>query len=119
CRSGTVEFGMAQSDGQEQPSMEEILASIRRIISEDEAVESERPALSVADEQPEEDVLELTDRVEQPDARAKDQSASEAEAAQAAPADRPGRRPAVSEPTAEASAAEGLLSGQAAAAAVA
>ncbi|EGF90351.1 hypothetical protein ABI_33710 [Asticcacaulis biprosthecium C19] len=65
---------MAEQSAHE-PTMEEILASIRRIISEDDAPEAEKPApvaaapepepepepLPVIEEEPEEDVLELTE----------------------------------------------------------
>jgi hypothetical protein len=65
---------MAQEATESEPTMEEILASIRRIIDEDdqpaeEAAAEEAPA---AEAQPEpeapaeDDVLELTDRVEEP-----------------------------------------------------
>ena len=67
---------MAQSGGQDQPSMEEILASIRRIISDDEAVEEERPAASPVEESPGEEVLELTERVSPPDPPPADQPVS-------------------------------------------
>jgi cell pole-organizing protein PopZ len=58
-----------------EPTMEEILASIRRIISEDDAPEGEAAPAAVEAEaephavvapEPAEDVLELTDRVEPP-----------------------------------------------------
>ncbi|MCF8879334.1 DUF2497 domain-containing protein [Hyphobacterium sp. SN044] len=67
---------MAQEATESEPTMEEILASIRRIIDEDEqpaeeAAAEEAPAAE-AEPEPEseapadEDVLELTDRVEEP-----------------------------------------------------
>lgn len=53
----------------QEPTMEEILASIRRIISEDDAPAEAEPAPEpeaepVAEEPPEDDVLELTDPIE-------------------------------------------------------
>lgn len=69
---------MAQEATESEPTMEEILASIRRIIDEDEqpadeAAAEEAPAAEAQPEpepEPEapvdEDVLELTDRVEEP-----------------------------------------------------
>lgn len=76
---------MAQSNAEQEPTMEEILASIRRIINEDdepaaeaaapeqaaapepvEAVAEPEPAAEPEPEAPvEDDVLELTDRVEE------------------------------------------------------
>jgi uncharacterized protein len=70
---------MAEQSAHE-PTMEEILASIRRIISEDDAPEAEKPApvaaapepepepepLPVIEEEPEEDVLELTETYDAP-----------------------------------------------------
>lgn len=62
---------MAQSGGQNEPSMEDILASIRRIITEDEKVQHTRSAAAmrpapepVGEEDDEEDILDLTERVE-------------------------------------------------------
>lgn len=62
---------MAQSGGQNEPSMEDILASIRRIITEDEKAQHTRPAAAprpvpepVGEEDDEEDILDLTERVE-------------------------------------------------------
>jgi len=49
---------MSDQQGQHEPTMEEILASIRRIISEDE-----QPADTPADEARTDDVLELTEMV--------------------------------------------------------
>lgn len=67
---------MAQEATESEPTMEEILASIRRIIDEDEqpAEEAAAEEAPAAEAQPEpkpeapadEDVLELTDRVEEP-----------------------------------------------------
>lgn len=67
---------MAQEATESEPTMEEILASIRRIIDEDdqpaeEAAADEAPAAEAQpDPEPEapaeDDVLELTDRVEEP-----------------------------------------------------
>lgn len=105
---------MAQSGGQDQPSMEEILASIRRIISEDEAGEGEKPAASAADEQPEEEVLDLTDRVEGPRLGFVARPAPIPTTDKSTPPPRPSETEAPRKP-----AEEGLLSGQAAAAAVA
>ena len=62
---------MAEEKGQHEPSMEEILASIRRIIAEDETTEgpaAAEPAQAQSAESPEagpEDVLELTEVVEE------------------------------------------------------
>ncbi|MDF2096692.1 DUF2497 domain-containing protein [Aquibaculum arenosum] len=61
---------MAQSGGQNEPSMEDILASIRRIITEDEKAQHTRPAAAPrpvpepVGEEDEEDILDLTERVE-------------------------------------------------------
>jgi cell pole-organizing protein PopZ len=62
------------SDNNQEPTMEEILASIRRIISEDDAPAEEEAApaavaapLPVLDEPAaEDDILELTDRIDEP-----------------------------------------------------
>lgn len=58
---------MSDPSNQGEPTMEEILASIRKIISEDEA-EADSPAggeqAAVGAEQASKDVLELTERVE-------------------------------------------------------
>lgn len=76
----------------QEPTMEEILASIRRIISEDDAPGAEpsveadtaqAPVTMAADETPEhidepEDVLELTDRYQEPTAAAFDMAAAPA-----------------------------------------
>lgn len=70
---------MAEQTAEQEPTMEEILASIRRIISEDdeqpaegeavaeeaEAVEVEEPAAEEPAEEAEEEVLELTERVQE------------------------------------------------------
>jgi cell pole-organizing protein PopZ len=54
----------------QEPTMEEILASIRRIISEDdapaEAAPAPEPAPAPVAEEPEDDVLELTDPIDPP-----------------------------------------------------
>ena len=67
---------MSGSGGQEEPTMEEILASIRKIISEDdpEGQESEETQM------PEEGVLELTERVEQAAADSKSSEEDEIDA---------------------------------------
>lgn len=67
---------MAQEATESEPTMEEILASIRRIIDEDEqpaeeAAAEDAPAAEAAPEpapeaEAEDDVLELTDKVEEP-----------------------------------------------------
>jgi cell pole-organizing protein PopZ len=67
---------MSDANPQQEPSMEEILASIRRIISEDDQPEGEQPAEAVEADSEEpvadegesdgaDDVLELTDVVEE------------------------------------------------------
>jgi len=53
------------SNPQHEPTMEEILASIRKIISED-APEAARPAPAPAPQPVHDDVLELTQEVEEP-----------------------------------------------------
>ena len=55
---------MNEPKAQQEPSMEEILASIRRIISEDEPAEGKK-AEAPADERNSEDVLELTEIAEE------------------------------------------------------
>ena len=63
---------MSDTKGQAEPTMEEILASIRRIISEDELEPEgeQEPAVEAAapepepEPEPEEEVLELTQKVE-------------------------------------------------------
>jgi len=68
----------------QEPTMEEILASIRRIISEDDAPAAEPPAMAadasddMDDEHRDEpeDVLELTDRYQEPTAAAFDAAAA-------------------------------------------
>lgn len=111
---------MAQG-GQEQPSMEEILASIRRIIAEDESDKVERPEVP-ATQPAEEEVLELTDRVQDPDrverfGQAKKPGTALAKLRQVGPA--PSGEKASEDPGREIAEAGGLLSDQAAAAAVA
>jgi cell pole-organizing protein PopZ len=63
---------MSDTKGQHEPSMEEILASIRRIIAEDgETAEGDKDAkVALAPEpaKPEDDVLELTEVVEEDEA---------------------------------------------------
>ena len=59
---------MSDAKTQQEPSMEEILASIRRIISEDAegpkpAPAAEAPPAPAPEPEPREDILELTDRV--------------------------------------------------------
>lgn len=63
---------MSESKGQHEPSMEEILASIRRIIAEDgeQPEQPAAPAVAAAPEQPAaaakgEEILELTEVVEE------------------------------------------------------
>lgn len=129
---------MAQSGGQNEPSMEDILASIRRIITEDEKAQHTRPAAAtrpapepVGGEDDEEDVLDLTERVEP----AEEVPATEATAAFATDAAPQPTEPneqkaadnqsdaaaeqAVSGSGTPAGAREGLVSAQTAAAAVA
>jgi len=68
---------MSDSGSQEEPTMEEILASIRKIISEDDPEGQESKGQESEETQmPEEGVLELTERVEQAAAQA-DQGSSE------------------------------------------
>ena len=97
----------------QEPTMEEILASIRRIISEDDAPaaqasdEADAPKAAVAERSPTqaadetpahvdepEDVLELTDRYQEPTAAAFDMAAAPA------PEPRPAPAPARAEPIA-------------------
>ena len=61
---------MPEAKGQHEPSMEEILASIRRIIAEDgeTAEDGAKVALAPAPANAEEDVLELTEVVEEDEA---------------------------------------------------
>jgi len=58
---------MSDAKTQQEPSMEEILASIRRIISEDAEGQKPAPAAEAGEPppagEPEDDILELTDRV--------------------------------------------------------
>jgi len=58
---------MADSRNDQEPTMEEILASIRRIISEDDAEEAARGPEEAAPEpeEPEDDVFELTEVMEE------------------------------------------------------
>ncbi len=59
---------MSDPSNQSEPTMEEILASIRKIISEDETeaqASAEGEQVAVAPEQASKDVLELTERVEE------------------------------------------------------
>ena len=77
---------MSDANPQQEPSMEEILASIRRIISEDDVPEGEQGAAeeAVAEEAPveeaaSEDVLELTEVAEEPEA---EEAATEDETAE-------------------------------------
>jgi len=66
---------MSEQDTEQEPSIEEILTSIRQIISDDddegaeeEAVEAATPEPEPAPEpEPEEDVIELTDKVDDPE----------------------------------------------------
>ena len=135
---------MSDSTSQE-PTMEEILASIRRIISEDDAPAAEAPEpAAVADPEPlvynepepepvaqaepepvaeeapveeEEDVLELTEPV----AAAPAESIGDIDVFEAAPPAQPApepRQPIYTPPAAEAAPVESLVSAPAAAAAV-
>ena len=71
---------MSEAKPQQEPSMEEILASIRRIISEDDAPEAEGAAPAEA-EVPADDVLELTEVADEEEAEAQAEApAEEAEA---------------------------------------
>jgi uncharacterized protein len=54
---------MSAADAQAEPTMEEILASIRRIISEDDATPAAAPAPAEADQGFDDDVLELSEPV--------------------------------------------------------
>jgi len=56
---------MSDAKGQHEPSMEEILASIRRIIAEDGETPAETPAAAPAPAQRPEEILELTDVVDE------------------------------------------------------
>ena len=86
---------MSDANPQQEPSMEEILASIRRIISEDddpaaadapeEAAAEEAPAEEEAAEDESDDVLELTEVAEEPE----DEPAEKAEPAEAAADEEP------------------------------
>ncbi|WP_022727115.1 DUF2497 domain-containing protein [Fodinicurvata sediminis] len=80
---------MSNPDGQGEPSMEEILASIRRIISEDDKEESEQPGQDAGDSaqaEPEalaatdsvdDDILDLTDKAEDPSDAVSDPASAE------------------------------------------
>ncbi len=75
---------MAEQNAEQEPTMEEILASIRRIISEDDdapASEAEEEAdVEAVDESVEEDVIELTEVVEdEPEAAVKPEPVPEPE----------------------------------------
>jgi cell pole-organizing protein PopZ len=86
-----------------EPTMEEILASIRRIISEDDAPEGEAAAAEAESDvephtalgpEPADDVLELTDRVEPPAETVGDIAVySKAEPAPPEPAAKPTPKP--------------------------
>jgi len=77
---------MNEPKPQQEPSMEEILASIRRIISEDGAgAAAEAKPPQPAPEPPKADVLELTEVVEEPPAAAAKAEPEPAEAAEAEP----------------------------------
>src|SRR3712207_2228436 len=121
---------MADQNTQE-PTMEEILASIRRIISEDEPAapaEAESASPPHGDErdtgEPEDDILELTDRVEapaapEPDYEAPTQTSGDLDIYERPAAARPAPAPAPvidydDEPT-DAGDASGLVSEPAAA----
>ena len=70
---------MNEPKAQQEPSMEEILASIRRIISEDEPADGEKAEAS-PDAQEADDVLELTDVAEdEPEAEVAEEAVEEAE----------------------------------------
>ena len=58
---------MADSKAAPEPSMEEILSSIRRIIAEDEGGEPPATSAAKAEEEDDEDVLELTEMVGDPE----------------------------------------------------
>ena len=94
--------------------MEEILASIRRIISEDEAGEEEEPRLPGVDRRAQEEILDLTDRVDEPEPPEERREQDEVE--ESPPDAFPGEKEEPGPPGAQ---AEGLLSDHAAAAAVA
>jgi cell pole-organizing protein PopZ len=94
---------MSEAKGQQhEPSMEEILASIRRIIAEDgdtaappaAAKPAEKPAPAPEPEPPEEEVLELTEVVE-PDGSVVSLAAAAAERAAEAAAPPPSPTPLV------------------------
>ncbi len=89
---------MPDQDTEQEPSIEEILTSIRQIISDDDEEAGEAPAEEAAPEEPEpdsesEEVIELTEKVD-------DEPAPETEAvSEPAPAPEPEAEPeAVTEP---------------------
>ena len=56
---------MSEQDTEQEPSIEEILTSIRQIISDDdEEAGDEAPVEAPAEPEPEEEVVELTDKVD-------------------------------------------------------
>lgn len=55
---------MSAAEAQNEPTMEEILASIRRIIADDDAPAAAAPAPAPAAAEPEDDILDLTDFAE-------------------------------------------------------
>ena len=84
---------MSEAESQQEPSMEEILASIRRIISEDDKPDGEAKASD--------DVLELTEVAEEeekaPAEEPKEEPAAEEAAAEEAVAEEPVEEPAAEE----------------------
>ena len=54
---------MSEADTEQEPSIEEILTSIRQIISDDDEEAGE--AMAEPEPEPEEDIVELTDKVEE------------------------------------------------------
>lgn len=80
---------MSNPDGQGEPSMEEILASIRRIISEDDKEEAEQtdqaagdsaqadPEALAATDSVDDDILDLTDKAEAPGGDVSDPASAE------------------------------------------
>lgn len=70
-----------------EPTMEEILASIRRIISEDDAPQGETVQADAAEDDDDEDVLELTETVDESQAASREEIA--APAPQPTPAPQP------------------------------
>ncbi len=71
---------MAEAKPEQEPSMEEILASIRRIISEDGTPEDEGANGDGDNTTEVQDVYELTEVVDEPEAVAEEPAAEEAEA---------------------------------------